>query len=198
VLDRCWPEKAKEKGIVCPISLKIAQLIQEGVITGKHLALDSCSIKANVKENNLKASAQNRFDKTRQLPGDPDAADTYMADLEAWLRDWEGFVKEKNWADFTWYIHGFDDEFGWEGELDDYIAGGVDLKFFNDVLLLRLFTVYDMTDTSAILFPQLILTKWDSTEMQLGALFNFGDDDTKFGQKASGRNLVFTKIKVSY
>jgi hypothetical protein len=48
-------------------------LIQEGVITGKRLALDSCSIKANVKENNFKASAQNRFDKTRQLPGDPDA-----------------------------------------------------------------------------------------------------------------------------
>ena len=48
-------------------------LIQEGVIIGKHLALDSCSIKANVKENNLKASAQNRFDKTRRLPGDPDA-----------------------------------------------------------------------------------------------------------------------------
>jgi len=51
----------------------VRRLIQEGVITGKHLALDSCSIKANVKENNLKASAQNRFDKTRQLPGDPDA-----------------------------------------------------------------------------------------------------------------------------
>jgi len=48
-------------------------LIQEGVITAQHLALDSCSIKANVKENNFKASAQNRFDKTRQLPGDPDA-----------------------------------------------------------------------------------------------------------------------------
>ena len=48
-------------------------LIQEGVITAKHLALDSCSIKANVKENNFKASAHNRFDKTRQLPGDPDA-----------------------------------------------------------------------------------------------------------------------------
>lgn len=35
-------------------------LIQEGVITAKHLALDSCSIKANVKENNFKASAHKK------------------------------------------------------------------------------------------------------------------------------------------
>jgi hypothetical protein len=48
-------------------------LIQDGVITGKHLALDSYSIKANVKENNFKTSARNRFDKTRKLAGDPDA-----------------------------------------------------------------------------------------------------------------------------
>ncbi len=43
------------------------------------------------------------------LPGDPAAADRAMADLEAWLRDWEGFVSEKNWPDFTWYVHGFDE-----------------------------------------------------------------------------------------
>ncbi|MGB8952002.1 MAG: transposase [Candidatus Aminicenantales bacterium] len=51
----------------------VRRLIQDGVITGKHLALDSCPIKANVKENNLKTSAPNRFDKTRRLRGDPDA-----------------------------------------------------------------------------------------------------------------------------
>jgi hypothetical protein len=51
----------------------VRQLMEEGVIAGKHLALDSCSIKANVKENNLKDPVPERFDKTRQLPGDPDA-----------------------------------------------------------------------------------------------------------------------------
>jgi hypothetical protein len=51
----------------------VRRLIQDGVVTGKHLALDSCPIKANVKENNLKTSVQNRFDKTRRLAGDPDA-----------------------------------------------------------------------------------------------------------------------------
>lgn len=43
------------------------------------------------------------------LPGDPAAADKRMAEIEAWLRDWEGFAKEKNWPDFTWYVHGFDE-----------------------------------------------------------------------------------------
>ena len=43
------------------------------------------------------------------LPGDATAADQRMGELEAWLRGWEGFVKEKNWPDFTWYVHGFDE-----------------------------------------------------------------------------------------
>ncbi|MBI5528556.1 MAG: hypothetical protein HY897_19670 [Deltaproteobacteria bacterium] len=96
------------------------------------------------------------------------------------------------------YLHGFDDEFGYEDALDDFIAGGVDLKFLNDQLLLRLFTLHDITDGSDILFPQFILNKWDSTELQLGAIFNLGAEDTKFGQKASGRNMVFTKVKVGF
>lgn len=43
------------------------------------------------------------------LPPDPAEADARMAQLEAWLKEWEGFVKEKNWPDFTWYLHGFDE-----------------------------------------------------------------------------------------
>lgn len=53
--------------------LLVQQLLEEGVITGKSIALDSCPIKANVKENNLKTSVKNRFDKTRIPKGDPDA-----------------------------------------------------------------------------------------------------------------------------
>jgi transposase len=48
-------------------------LIEEKVISGKVIALDSCSIEANVRENNLKTSAKNRFDKTKPPRGDPDA-----------------------------------------------------------------------------------------------------------------------------
>lgn len=43
------------------------------------------------------------------LPKDPEAADTLMAELEAWIASWEEFVKEKDWQDFTWYVHGFDE-----------------------------------------------------------------------------------------
>jgi len=37
-------------------------LIEAGVIAGKHLALDSCSILANVKENNLKDPVSDRME----------------------------------------------------------------------------------------------------------------------------------------
>jgi hypothetical protein len=43
------------------------------------------------------------------LSGDAATADKQMADFEEWFRDWEGFVKEKDWKDFTWYVHGFDE-----------------------------------------------------------------------------------------
>ncbi len=48
-------------------------LIQEGVITAKIVALDSGPILANVKENNLKTSVKDRFDKDRRPKGDPEA-----------------------------------------------------------------------------------------------------------------------------
>jgi hypothetical protein len=96
------------------------------------------------------------------------------------------------------YIRGFDDEFGYNDNMSNFLAGGFDLKFFNDVLLLRFFTVWDMDDMSAVLFPQMVLTKWDSVELWLGGMFNLGDLDTKFGQKASGRNIVYTKAKITF
>jgi hypothetical protein len=43
------------------------------------------------------------------LSKDPEKAKQYLADLDAYLKDWEGFVKEKNWPDFTWYLHSFDE-----------------------------------------------------------------------------------------
>lgn len=48
-------------------------LIQEGVVTGKKIILDSCPILANCKENNLKTSVTNRFDKEQRPKGDSEA-----------------------------------------------------------------------------------------------------------------------------
>lgn len=51
----------------------VKELIGVGQIEGKYISVDSCPIKANVKENNLKTNVINRFDKTRIPKGDPDA-----------------------------------------------------------------------------------------------------------------------------
>ena len=56
-----------------PRILLVRRLLERGAVTGKSIALDSCPIKANVKENNLKTSVKNRFDKTRIPSGDQDA-----------------------------------------------------------------------------------------------------------------------------
>jgi len=50
----------------------VSDLAKPGVIKGKYLSIDSCAIPANVKENNLKTSCKDRFDKTKIPAGDPD------------------------------------------------------------------------------------------------------------------------------
>jgi len=54
--------------------LLVQKLLDENIISGKHLVMDSCPILAKVRENNFKTSLlQNRFDKTQRPKGDPDA-----------------------------------------------------------------------------------------------------------------------------
>jgi len=49
------------------------ELVKINQIKAKYLSVDSCPIKANVKENNLKATVSDRFNKHRPPKGDPDA-----------------------------------------------------------------------------------------------------------------------------
>ena len=51
----------------------VKELICLGQIQGRYISADSCPIKANVRENNLKTSVPCRFDKSRIPKGDPDA-----------------------------------------------------------------------------------------------------------------------------
>ena len=51
----------------------VKKLISSKVITGKTIAIDSCPIVVSLKENNLKTSMKDRFDKTQIPAGDPDA-----------------------------------------------------------------------------------------------------------------------------
>ncbi len=50
----------------------VGKLIELKVIKGKYLSADSCPIKANVKENNLKTNVRSRFIKERPPKNDPD------------------------------------------------------------------------------------------------------------------------------
>ena len=49
----------------------VSLLLQEQVLSGRLIALDSCPIVMPVKENNLKTSVRNRFDKTQYPKADP-------------------------------------------------------------------------------------------------------------------------------
>ena len=51
----------------------VRTLIEEKIIAGGVVALDSCAVEANVRQNNLKTSVKDRFDKTKFPRGDPDA-----------------------------------------------------------------------------------------------------------------------------
>lgn len=53
--------------------LLVKHLFEEEVISGEIVALDSCAIEANVKENNLNTAVASRFDKTITPAGDPEA-----------------------------------------------------------------------------------------------------------------------------
>ena len=53
--------------------LLVQELINEGVISGTAIGFDSCPIEAIVKENNLKTSVKDRYDKHRFVSGDKHA-----------------------------------------------------------------------------------------------------------------------------
>lgn len=51
----------------------VSKLIEFKEIKGTHLTFDSSNIPVKVKENNLKTSIKNRFDKTKKPKGDPES-----------------------------------------------------------------------------------------------------------------------------
>jgi hypothetical protein len=54
--------------------LLVQRVLDEKIISGRHLVMDSCPIAVKVRENNFKTSiSKNRFDKTQRPKGDPDA-----------------------------------------------------------------------------------------------------------------------------
>lgn len=119
------------------------------------------------------------------------------------------------------YVHGFLDEFGAgkvarlpstpggvsrvDSVIGEYVVLGSDLKLFSDQLLFRLFGAFRLPtpgDSSyaftGVLFPQLIWTVWDATELTVGAFLFLGDRSTKFGDPVVGASELFVKAKFSF
>jgi hypothetical protein len=118
----------------------------------------------------------------------------------------QAFFKATAGFDYSWtswlymnvqYIHGFIDEFGHEAFLNDYVVGGLDFKFLDEALLLRTFAIVNLQDTSTVLYPSLSY-KFLGVTLAGGSLIFVGDADSKFGQKATGRNQVYFKARFDF
>jgi hypothetical protein len=127
------------------------------------------------------------------------------------------FVKAVVGMDYTplpwWYLniqylYGFLDEFG-ASKLDHYIVGGMDFKLAREMLLIRLFSIWNLNDGSFVLFPQIMVRPWSGAELSVGAFLfsslfprnpglNFPNPADKFSSPAAGHPNVFLKARVSF
>ncbi len=102
--------------------------------------------------------------------------------------------------------------------LGDFLILGVDVKFLDDQLLARLFTLVEMSGYekstvvdgervmetlpfyteegfSMSIFPEVNYNFGNGLELGLGALFNLGKTYTKFGDPAAGGSITFMRAK---
>jgi hypothetical protein len=109
------------------------------------------------------------------------------------------------------YVRGFFDEFNDRYGLHNFLVAATEFKFLENELQIRLSSVYDFNDQSAMFYPQLTWIVAPSVELVLGYMHFFGEtkpdtDDlvadyalkSRFGQKATGRNVAFFKGKVTW
>ena len=107
--------------------------------------------------------------------------------------------------------------------LGDYLVLGVDVKLREERVLLRLFTIWPLNGVvddhydeaagkrvrttrsmfsaegfSAVIFPEFNYNFRNGLELGLGALLMLGKDHTKFGDPATGGNLIFGRAKYSF
>lgn len=63
---------------------------------------------------------------------DPEVQERYLAHLEAWLAEWYPLIEEKNWPDFTWFVHGFD-ESDWRAPAARRMATSAIKRYFGRI-----------------------------------------------------------------
>lgn len=109
------------------------------------------------------------------------------------------------------YVRGFFDEFNDRYGLHNFFVAATEFKFLDNELQIRLSNVLDCNDLSNMFYPQLTWIVAPAVELSLGYMHFFGDtkpktDDlvvdyalkSRFGQKATGRNVAFFKGKVTW
>jgi hypothetical protein len=100
----------------------------------------------------------------------------------------------------------------------DYIVAGVDVRFLDDQLLTRLFTILEVSGYqestvargervvnampfytpegfSASIFPEVSYNFGNGLELAAGSLFNLGKTYTKFGDPAAGGSVTFLRAR---
>jgi len=107
--------------------------------------------------------------------------------------------------------------------LGDYMVFGLDFKFLDDRLLLRLFSILDLTGIeeaewdrraqrmikkhssfytekgfSMVIYPELGYNFGNGLEVGLGVLLQLGEDYTKFGDPAAGGSLAWARARFSF
>ena len=127
------------------------------------------------------------------------------------------FVKATVGMDYTFtkwlyvnamYVRGFFDEFNDMYGLHNYVVLATDMKFLSDALQLRLSAMLDCNDLSSVAYGQINWIVVPSVELTLGGLVFGGSTNptdpldyatkSKFGQKATGRDVVFLKTKITW
>jgi hypothetical protein len=127
------------------------------------------------------------------------------------------FVKSVLGIDYTFtswlyvnamWVHGFFDEFNDVYGLHDYAVVAPELKLFQDSVSIRGSTVYDITDGSSAVNPQLTWIVVPSVEV-VGGAFVYGGSThmgdpldyasrSKFGSKAAGRSVAYLKTRLTW
>lgn len=111
--------------------------------------------------------------------------------------------------------------------IGDYIVAGLDFKFKEETMLLRLFFILDMSGLyeeywdgpadgltghrvtkwhhpfsakgfSAVIFPQFTWAVAEGAELSAGAFLMLGKDYSRFGDPAAGGSVVWTRAKFTY
>jgi len=78
------------------------------------------------------------------------------------------------------------------------VLAGSEFKVFSEALVLRLFSIVDLEELSAVIYPELFLKAYPGVDLSLGAFAFLGEPDTKFGSRLTGPNTLFLKGRYSF